>query len=218
MFAAPGFRTGSGLVVGSYIGSDGRSADVSTDTFALVPSGRTQVRRYVVAMGWASGIDRTLDSATIGGVAATIRRQRLAGGGTRVAVFDALVLTSGGNDVVFTLSGVMSSGLSWLSLYDVGDAEYRVDEQDVDTDTLSIAQAAYKGEFAIGIVHAYRLLGAGTWSWTAPLVEDSEQLLSGNRISAASYVIAADGTLTAAATNTNSNDCCGIAAIYMPPG
>ena len=218
MFVASGYIVGTGVVQAAYVNSDGALSGVVTQTFSLLPS-RTGTRRYVIAMTWASSSYHPILSATIGGVAASIRSQIKIGDASDAAIFDAIVPDDGGDAIVVTFDGALGSNpLTWLSVYDVGDALYSADDIDnASGNSISMSVAAKRGDFVIGCATAYRLLTAGAFSWTG-LTEDSDVVIRDNRCSAASIAVAADGTVAVTATSSAANECVGVIAVYTSPG
>lgn len=219
MGAPLGFWTGPGHVDGVYVDSDGSTSDSSaTQTYDLLPS-RVGTRRYVVALSWAATTDHALLSATIGGVAAAIRGQIKIGDSTRVAIFDAVVPDSGGDDIVVDFDGaVVNNPLIWLSVYDVGIAIHRdTDSDNADSNSISLSFDVLRGDFVVGCASAYRLVTAGAFTWTG-LSEDSDVELRRHRCTAASSAVTADATLAVTATSAAANECTGIMAVYTSPG
>lgn len=218
---------GSGYIQGdtqiasaAYIDRSNTTSSVSTATFALLPGSRPDTRRFVGMIAWGSSIDRELSSATMGGVAATIRRQRLAGDGTRIAIIDALVLPGGGNDVVLNLDGALSGANPWAfaAVYDVGHGEYYDDDTAVAAEICELSVPAFQNAMVVGVANAFRALTAGTWSWTGSLTEDTDMVIQRSRVSTVWGTVAVDGDFLTTATNSNSNEAVAAVAVYLPPG
>ena len=199
-------------VLGVYVAEDHDSILVSSPvTFTnLIPSRATQVR-IVVAIGWAYNLHRTISSITIAGVAATARISESVGGGTDVAIYDALVPAGAAGNLVVTFSGDVD--LVMASIYNLGAAVYRTGDADTGSASVSLSLTARAGEYAIGIAQAFRAAGgAAAFTWSGLTERDDVDMLD-SRNSTAS-LLATAGTLAVTATSTSSSECAGVLALY----
>lgn len=99
------------------------TADLTTYSFASVGIGTADSTRRVIAAAHWGASSRTLSSATIGGVSATIHVQS-SGASRGVAIFSALVPTGTTATIDFTLSGgAVRAGLGvWTSINEADSA------------------------------------------------------------------------------------------------
>jgi hypothetical protein len=82
------------------------TTNLTTYNFATVNFGAADAtRRIVIAVHWGAALNRTLNSASIGGVGATTHIDALASASTRVAIISALVPTGTSGTVSLTFSG-----------------------------------------------------------------------------------------------------------------
>lgn len=219
MIVGTGYLGGNAIADGAYVDSGSNAHNVTSTTYSGILPARASTRTIVVLVGWGCNPNRTLVSATIGGVAATIRKQRFAGVGTSAALIDAEVPVSGGNDVALTFSGALgSSGSTWISVFDVGDAMYKADDPVVDVTAMTASLAVVVGDFVVCCANGFRSpFAIGTWSWSSPLTESHEVVQNNNRYAAAYYAVTAAATLSITATNSAAEECAGMFAVYTPP-
>lgn len=121
------------------------TTDLTTYSFAGVSIGTADAtRRVIVAVGWFSTTARTLSSATIAGVSATIHVTSGAGAGGRFngcALISAQVPTGTTASIDFTLSGAASWGIA--SVYRQVGEHTSTPHATTSDNTLSVAQDDY---------------------------------------------------------------------------
>lgn len=209
-----GFNAIGVLVTPAYIGQDSGTNVNQVHTFTNLVPARLVGQRLVAALGWGDASNRTIEALTIAGVSATSRLAGSVGVGTDVEIFDAFVPAGAAGDVVVDLSGANGIDLLMASLYTVGDYGYRTGGSDTGTDTAALSGIAVNAnEYAIGIGNAYRSLGALAHSWTNLTERDDVDLLD-NRISSASILVAAGGTLTVSTTSLSADEIVAIVGVY----
>lgn len=141
---------------------------LTTYSFASVGIGSADsTRRVIVAVHWGNSAARTLSSATIGGVSATIHVQS-SSTARGVAIISALVPTGTTATIEFTFSGAaVRAGIGvWTS----------IDEQNSSpTATFTDATDPFSGTinvpadgFVVAAFSVFENSGAGTVSWTGP--------------------------------------------------
>lgn len=89
----------------SFVGTTIITTDLTTYTFTAHALGAVDATRRVVVVVFTSGAaNRTLNSGTINGVAATIHLATVGAGVTMIGIMSALVPTGTTGDIVFTMS------------------------------------------------------------------------------------------------------------------
>lgn len=214
-----GFNSVAAKVVPAYIGQDDGTNVNATHTFSGLVPARRETQRFAVALGWGDASNRTIDSVTLAGVTATSRIAADVGVGSNVAIFDALVPPGAAADVVVDLSGANGIDLLSASLYTVGLYNYRTGGSDTGTSTASLAGIAVNAnEYAIGVANAFETLGASHFTWTN-LTERDDVDLADSRVSSASTLVAAAGTLTVTAVSNDpapADEIVAVVAVYAP--
>lgn len=215
----PGMFPGGGVsyIAPAYVDQDDDLNANTTHTFAGLVPARLHQQRYVVALCFADPSPRTVDSVTIAGVTAAARVARSVGSETEVVILDAVVPPGAAGDVVVNLSGFDSINIESVSLFTVGNYSYRTSGTDTGINTASLAGIAVNAnEFAIGIAGAFHGSGAGAMTWTN-LTERDDVDIGDARVSSASVLVNAAGTLTVTAQSSFASEIAAAVAIYAPP-
>lgn len=150
---------------------------VAAITHSSLSFGAAHSKRLLVAMVYTSGI--VVDSATIGGVAATRRAIADSGVGQTVQIWVAAVPTGTSGNVVLTLDST-DSGVTTVFIYNIQFAESAVP---TDTATATSTSTTIDIEplgTAVGIFHR----ADANHTWTG-LVEDAEEVGTNPRQSVA---------------------------------
>lgn len=165
----------SGDVEVEYLTTEKDSVDRSEYTFSSVGLGAASNNREIyVAVGTRdAGSDTTIDSVTVGGVAATskVAATNTSGGNiTRVEIWSANVPTGSTGDIVVTLSE--TTLITWISVYravNVGSTIPYSSATDTGTTITLDANTPSGKAFIIG---AAQCNDTGTTSWTGIATED----------------------------------------------
>jgi hypothetical protein len=104
----------------AWIGATNLTTNLTTYTFTAASLGTAHADRYViVGVASVAGFARTISSATIGGVAATLNHNQNLGFTGRI--ISAAVPTGATGDVVLTFSGAMTScAIGVWAAYNIG--------------------------------------------------------------------------------------------------